>query len=720
MLIVSTSQFKFVSPSEIFDERLSYSRVHNTFRPSRVQALRKKEITSFDIAAAIRELKISIINSRVNNIYQLDQKTLIFKLHKINEPPIRLVIEAGRRLHTTAYAQESPIVPPAFCMALRKYLRGAWLNNIEQYEFERIANLSFETKAGFLKLVVELFGEGNIILVNEKNIILQALFFKRMRDRNILRNEVLEFPPPSGWNPFEVTLPELGEALKNSGEVEVVRAAARLLGIGGIYAEEVLLNANVDKTKLCKELTDTEIKAIFCSLQNLLSNVTSTNLEPSIILDEEGSFLDVVPFKLKRYTGFKTQIYSSFSQALDEFYTRVIAADIALDSTEVKKLKQEAERLKRIIADQEKSISEEEKKAERDKAIADTIYRHLGELQPFVELLLRANMEGKQWNTIIAEVLAAKKAGVSPQFFVESFDARNLALNLCIANLRFSINLRRSLFENASEYYERGKKAKQKSAGALVALENSKKRLVAIEKELHETEELKNLKPAELMEALSKRKVKSKEWYEKFRWFTSSEGFLVVAGKDAVSNEVLIKKYAKQEDIVFHAEISGAPFVVIKSEGKTVSEQTLHEAGEFAASFSRAWRENAGSADVYWVKLDQLSKSGPSGEFVPHGAFAVTGKRNWMRNVSLKTAIGITASEETSFVGGPVDSVKAKTKTYVIIVPGDFTGKELLKQILRSLMLKLSKEHREKAGKTSIEQIREFVPYTKGTITEKT
>jgi predicted ribosome quality control (RQC) complex YloA/Tae2 family protein len=88
----------------------------------------------------------------------------------------------------------------------------------------------------------------------------------------------------------------------------------------------------------------------------------------------------------------------------------------------------------------------------------------------------------------------------------------------------------------------------------------------------------------------------------------------VVAGKDTVSNEVLIKKYTKDEDVVFHAEITGSPFVVIKAEGKLVTEQVLKEAAEYAASFSRAWRENAGSADVYWVKVDQLSKSGPSGE----------------------------------------------------------------------------------------------------------
>jgi hypothetical protein len=220
----------------------------------------------------------------------------------------------------------------------------------------------------------------------------------------------------------------------------------------------------------------------------------------------------------------------------------------------------------------------------------------------------------------------------------------------------------------------------------------------------------------EVMEELVKRKLKRKEWYEKFRWFRSSDGFLVVAGKDAVSNEVLVKKYAGQDDAVFHADVTGAPFVVVKTEGKATSEQALREAGEFAAAFSRAWREGAGSADVYWVKPSQLSKSGPSGEYVPHGAFAVSGKRNWMRSMSLKLAIGVVGNGKASFIGGPVEAVKAKTKAYVTIMPGDLAGKEFLQQILQALMVKLPKEQREKAGKTAIEQVREFVPYTKGTL----
>jgi ribosomal protein L18E len=58
--------------------------------------------------------------------------------------------------------------------------------------------------------------------------------------------------------------------------------------------------------------------------------------------------------------------------------------------------------------------------------------------------------------------------------------------------------------------------------------------------------------------------------------------------------------------------------------------------------------------------------------------------------------------------------VKAKTKNYITLVPGDETGKEFLKAILQALALNLPKEQREKVEKVSIELVREFVPYTRG------
>ena len=681
--------------------------------------LPKKDFTSFDLHAITSELKDKLVDARINNIYQLDAKTLLLKLHKVSQAPIMLVLEAGRRIHLTSYTLEKPQTPPAFCMTLRKYLPGAWITKVEQYEFERIALFQIKTKTGTMQLIIELFGEGNIILTGEKGDILQALFFKRMRDRNIVRNETYQYPPSSGKNPFKVTHEELIAALRAGGDSEVVRVIIRALGLGGVYGEELLQRANVEKTKSCSKLTNIEIDAIFVSLTELLSAISTQKLEPIIILDNTGGFMDVVPFKLKRYETYKSQSYSGFSEALDEFYVRVTAAEKAVAGIDVGQFKREAERLKRMVAEQEHALQEDGRKMERAKLIGDTIYAHFNELQVLLEKFASARNQGRDINDVTVQVTSDKKTGNKPETYFESFDGRNLAINLRLDDLQFSLSLRKSLYENAAEFYDRGKQAKQKSVGVLTALEDSRKKLVEIEKKLGEVEALKVAAPAEAMEDLDTRKVTSKEWFEKFRWFNSSEGFLVVAGKDAVSNEVLIKKYTDSYDAVFHADIVGSPFVVVKTEGKEPGEQTLKEAGDFAAAFSRAWRENMGAADVYWVKPEQLSKSGPSGEFVAHGAFAVTGKRNWMRGTPLKMAIGVVYDEEQAkFIGGPVDAIKSKTKAYVVLSPGDLTGKDLLKIVLRSLTLKFPKEQREKMGKTSIEAVREYVPYTKGRITE--
>jgi predicted ribosome quality control (RQC) complex YloA/Tae2 family protein len=636
----------------------------------------------------------------------------------MDKPSFQLVLEAGKRLHLTSYVLEKPPVPSGFCMALRKYLRGAWLTSIEQYEFERTVIFAFKTKVGGMRLVLELFGEGNVILISQDGKILQALTYKRMRDRNILRGETFAFAPSSGKNPFKISKDELATTLASFGDVEVVRAIARSLSIGGLYAEEVLLRADVEKTKPCKALSSFEFEVFHKNLQTLLSHVSDGKFEPSIVLNSKGEFIDVTPFRLKCYERFDHKFYESFNEALDEFYARIATVEKAITSMKTEKLKQEAERLKRVIESQEKALNEAKAEAEKAKQIGDIIYAHAGELQLLLEKFSAGKRAGKEWSQIVSEVLAEKKADIAPSVFFESFDAKSLTVHVCVDGLRFSLGLQRKLFDEAGRFYERSKRARQKLEGAKAALEESRKKLAEITAKMEEAEILKQVKPAEALKELEKRKIKRKEWFEKFRWFTSSEGFLVVAGKDAVSNKVLIKKYTAPEDIVFHADILGAPFVVVKTQGKKPNERTLKEASEFAAAHSRAWREGFASADVYWVNPNQLSKTAPTGEYVPHGAFVVSGKRNWMRNVPLKVAVGVVEEEngEIKFIGGPIDAVKAKTKVYVAVTPGNQSGRELLNQILKGLAEKTSKEQRGKVLKASIEEIREFIPYGKGMV----
>jgi len=682
--------------------------------------LRVREFTSFDVAAAVRELRATIVDSRVNNVYQQENNILLLKLHKPDMPAFQLVLESGRRFNITAYASEKPSAPPAFCMALRKYLRNSWLRGIEQFEFERVVILSFNSQTGMLRLICEFFGDGNIVLVGEDEKILQALHYKRMRDRNVVRGEVFRFAPPFGKNPFRVGKEELSAGLRASGEVEVVRAFPHLLGVGGVYTEEVLLLAGVDKLKHCGSLSEDEVGRIFGALRQLLARVTTGALEPCVVLNGDGGLVDVLPFGLKRYesSGFRLQSFNSFNEALDEFYVRASAVEQVASDEVVEGLKREAERLGRMVADQERVLREAEAKAEEDKCVGDTIYGHFADLEALMDKFSIGRREGKEWKTIVAQILAEKAAGSMLAF--DSFDDRHLMINVLVDGLRFGLDIRKTLYETAASYYEQGKRARQRLEGAETALSKSRKKLEDTRRKLHEAQTLERGKPAELVEKLEKRRVKHKEWFEKFRRFVSSDGVLVVAGRDAVTNEILVKKHVQENDVVFHADIVGAPFVVVKTDGKAPSEECLREAGEFAAAYSRGWREGFGAVDVYWVKPDQLSKTGPSGESVGHGAFAVRGQRNWQRGVELKLAIGVIVDPDDSvkFVGGPVASVQAKTQAYVIVVPGDLAGKELFKRILSVLAGKVSKEAHETVLKTSVEQIRDFVPYARGRMLE--
>lgn len=682
--------------------------------------MQKKEFTSFDAAAVTRELNQMILGSRVNNIYQVGHKTFLLKLHKPNHPSFQLVMEAGKRLHLTNYALEKPLRPTAFCMALRAYLRNDSLTSLEQHEFERLVTASFRTNTGALHVALEVFGEGNFILIGKDNKILQALTYKRMRDRNILRGETFQFPPSAGKNPLKTDFEQFQKGSRSFGKVEVVRALARFSNIGGQYSEEILLRTAIEKTRSCDSLSISEMRAIHSCLQDLLLQVTTGTLEPSIVVSEDGNLVDATPIKLKQHekAGFQSESRASFNEALDEFYSRISIIEETTAGIEAENLSNEAERFKRIVNEQERLLAEGKAKSELEKQMGDAVYTHLNELQALLDTFLTNKKKGKDLKSVTSQLRAQKQRNEMPGALFESVDDRGLIVTVNIDGLSFGMNTDKTPFQNANEFYEHSKQFKQKMEGARKALADSLKLLSGIESKMRDAEALKLGKPNKALEQLATRKIKPKKWFEKFRWFVSSDGFLVVAGKDAVTNEILVKKYAGHDDVVFHADVMGAPFVLVKTETREPSEQCLSEAAEFAASFSRAWREGFGSVDVYSVSPEQLSKGGPSGESVGHGAFIVYGRRNWMRGVTLQEAIGIVANgdHELQFVGGPPSAVKAKTETYVILTPGDLPIKDLFKLILKALAIKASKDLRRRILGASVEDFREYIPYGKGRI----
>ena len=173
------------------------------------------------------------------------------------------------------------------------------------------------------------------------------------------------------------------------------------------------------------------------------------------------------------------------------------------------------------------------------------------------------------------------------------------------------------------------------------------------------------------------------DWFEKYRWFITSEGDIALGGKDATSNEQVVKKYLKNNDRYAHADIHGAPSIVVKSnQGIQPSEKAMAEASSFSLAYSKAWGARVASGHSFWVDNDKVSKTPNSGEFLAKGAFVIRGKRNWNRNLEVKLGIGIIDYEGSEkLMGGPVESFIGKSNKYVSFKPG-FTDRKVISKKL--------------------------------------
>jgi len=224
--------------------------------------------------------------------------------------------------------------------------------------------------------------------------------------------------------------------------------------------------------------------------------------------------------------------------------------------------------------------------------------------------------------------------------------------------MKIELNLNKSVDNNASDYYEKIKKLKKKLEGAKDALVDSNTKLKKLQKDKE-----KIIK--QLQKEIKKTPIE-KQWYEKFRWFLSSEGFLIIGGRDATSNEILIKKHTEKNDLVFHTDMIGSPFFVIKTKNKKPGKSTIQQAADATITFSRAFKLGLTTTPTFMAAPSQLTKEAPSGEFVPKGGFITKGKLEYIDN-KINLAIG---NYNNHIMAGPLQAIKKHCKDFVELEQG--------------------------------------------------
>ncbi|MCD6409622.1 MAG: NFACT family protein [Candidatus Verstraetearchaeota archaeon] len=653
----------------------------------------KTALSSLDILAVVKELRDRILGYRVINIYQLNPQTFLLKLYAPGSKA-SLLIEAGRRLHLTEFPYKPPEKPTTLAMSLRKYLSGAKLIDVKQKGFDRLVEFRFQSKQGFFTLIAELFREGNLILLNGERRILHALYYKEMRDRSIKRGFSYSYPPSSQVDVFSLTS-QLVLELAARSKLDVVRFLARELGLSGEVAEELCARCGLEKHTPANSLSQETAERLVGELQGIFRDIAEGRMKPHIVM-EEGRCLDLHPVEFKSSEADEILEYSSFNEAVDHYFWKI---GEQLKTAE-RELKERLEALQRTLRQQQEYLEKLLKDSQHYKALGDCILRNMHQLDLLIKWLRENRHLPPQELPLLARRELEELTATLKRYHPQSGEAV-----IEVDGLEVPLNIRLSASESAQHYYTKYKECLKKIEGLRRAIEETEKQLESL------------TEAREAIEEASKYRLAKREWYEKFRWFISSEGFLVLGGKDATQNEVLGRHYLTPHDIFVHADVPGGSVVIVKTEGRTPSEATLKEAAQFAAAYSKAWSAGLGSVDVYWAMGSQVSKTPPSGEYLGKGAFMVYGERHYFRGVPLRLAIGIVVEEEViKVIGGPLSAVSAKTQLMVEITPGKTPSRRLAEQIRNALKSRAPRELQPAIDAIPLEEFQRFIPAGGGAI----
>jgi len=609
-------------------------------------------LTSLDILAAVKELSSALISARIENVYQLDSGDFIFKFHT-REGPLSLIVTPGVRANITRFKYPIPDKPSSRASNLRKLLNDSKVESVGQVDFDRIICMGTTSSEGVRWTYFELFGDGNIIVADDAGIIRFALESRSMKDRTIRLGVRYLPPPPRGLDLRSDSLPI--DAIR-SQNVNLIRATTKTYNIPPEVAEEALYRSSLDPDSPASTLEERSLELFVKSAASLIEEVGLGELKPCIVIDE-GKYVNVLPVDFLSIKKEKKPC-PTFNDAIDEYFA--VLSKEGLDSKQRSPIEEELRSLESILSRQKAHIAAMAQQKAESTVDGKLILSHMVGVQELINAIIGARRSGRDWSTI------TPPHGIA----IKNIDKSMGTARVVIDERELDLDFKLSATENAELFFAKSKEAAQKLEGLKVAVSETEQKIAKARAGLS------SCKHVVIARAMKK------EWFEKFRWTYSSQGFLMIGGRDSTQNEVLFRKHMGQTDVFAHADMPGGSVVIVKSEGKVIPDETKVEAVSFAVSFSRSWKAGLGVADGYWVDAKQVSKSPPSGEYLGKGAFMIYGSRNYVRNAPLSIWLGIRITEEGyKVIVGNDSYVESASKVSVQLRPGEMEGSSLIRKL---------------------------------------
>jgi len=654
----------------------------------------KTRFDALDVTAMVACLQQQQLGHRVVNIYDDPENPNIYILKL--EGNRFLLLESGIRLHTTSQRNTNNSMPSPFCSKLRKHLRGLRLEAIKQLQGDRVVLLQFGVGASKHALVLELYAKGNLVLCQGETYTIQALLRShvyQIDDKTVSvqvghtypvtyatsSNDdedkgLLILPADEGleWIRTQAKEAPVPKKKKNKGGLTLktllLKPASGVYHYGPTLLEHCVLQANLKPHEILTpdSLSTEEVTALIASLKEtapiVMKNLESPDAKGYVLYRDrpkkkeaestpelphaDKELLEFQPHLLQQHANQPSITYDSFDAAVSDFYLHLgsqkqslkVAAAQEAAARKLEKVRQgQADRLQQLQQDQ------------------DTMHRNAAAVQQNAERVEQALAvvnsavdSGMDWDQL-QEVVRIEQQQQNPvALLIAKLHLDQDAMTLKLPDedgeeILVKVSLKESAHANANTLFAKYRASKEK---AQKTIDNSAKALKAAEESAK-----KQLEQAQLKSTRTTTLIKRKPaWFERFLWFITSDNYLVLAGRDAHQNEMLVKRYLRFGDAYLHADVHGAASCVLRAKrrrlpsGKTqtipLSERALQEAGNFCICRSSAWAKKI-VLSAWWVESHQVSKTAPTGEFLTVGSFMIRGKKNFLPRCQLEMGLAV-------------------------------------------------------------------------------
>ncbi|KAI7904244.1 uncharacterized protein BX663DRAFT_431769 [Cokeromyces recurvatus] len=621
----------------------------------------KQRFNALDVRATVINLRERLIGIRLQNIYDVNAKTFLFKFAKPDDKELVL---------------------------LRKYLRTRRVTNVRQLGIDRIVDFEFaggEMGIGY-HLICEFYSSGNIILTDHNYRILALL--RTVQPSETLKMAVDEiYNVKTVLNDFEkVTADQLRTALKSAGPKDNLK---KLLNIkfeyGPAMIEHIILESNLDPNlKVATDFDTSEDSPMLHALlegfnkgDELIKSTKDSVPEGFIILlnDKESQKIEDNEEKVEIYDEFHPYLYkqfenrtykkfATFDKAVDEFFSAIESQKL-----ELKSRRQEEAALKKLEAvrkEQESRVQSLLNQQITNVRKAQLIELNLQLVDAAITIIRNAVASQMDWQDLNDLVKEEKRRQNPIAMIIDALKLETSQITLVLSDpdinddeedsedekeefqpVKVDVDIGLTAFANARKYYEQKKSTANKHEKTIEA---SSKALKSAERKIRQ-----DLKETKITATINK--IRKPFWFEKFLWFISTDGHLVIAGRDMQQNEMLVKRYLSKDDVYVHADLHGAASVIVKNKpnanGQPIPPSTLYQAGIMSVCQSKAWDSKIVTS-AYWVYPDQVSKSAPSGEYLTTGSFMIRGKKNFLPPVQLIYGFGYIFKLDESSIGNHI------------------------------------------------------------------